>query len=103
MGHDLEAVWQQALVDGSHEVELGGRHYPVTRSRAKGLRVVLFTSQGQRIEGIEQNPETRSRWAELARAGQRIMQFKVGPRYVGNVCEGKLMRYPAWKALGLPD
>jgi len=53
--------------------------------------------------GIEQNPKTASRWAELARQGNRIMQFRCSGRYVANVCEGKLLRYPAWKALELPE
>jgi hypothetical protein len=31
------------------------------------------------------------------------MQFRCKGRYVGNVCEGKLLRYPAWTSLALPD
>jgi hypothetical protein len=53
--------------------------------------------------GIEQNPATKSRWAALAREGSRIMQFRCQGRYVANVCEGKLLRYPAWTALALPE
>ena len=103
LAQDLVQVWTQALVDGAPEVEVGGHRYRVERSRNKGLRIVAFTSQSEKIEGIEQNPHTRSRWAELAQAGQRIMQFSSKGRYFANVCEGKLTRYPAWKALGLPD
>ena len=46
-----------------------------------------------RIDGIEQNPETGSRWALLAREGKRIMQFSLERRYIGNVAEGELVRY----------
>jgi hypothetical protein len=31
------------------------------------------------------------------------MQFSVNRRYVANVCEGKLLRYPAWRSLNLPE
>jgi hypothetical protein len=31
------------------------------------------------------------------------MQFSVQGQYVGNVAEGQLTRYPAWKQQGLPE
>jgi hypothetical protein len=31
------------------------------------------------------------------------MQFRCKGRYVANVSEGKFLRYPAWRALALPD
>ena len=96
-------IWKQAFEGGRFAAEIEGRRYPIWKTRAKKLRTVEFDYGGHRITGIEQNPETRSRWAELARQGKRIMQFSVEGKYVGNVCEGKLMRYPAWSALGLPD
>jgi hypothetical protein len=34
---------------------------------------------------------------------EKIMQFRCKGRYVANVCEGKLLRYPAWKALALSE
>jgi len=55
------------------------------------------------IMGIEQNPQTASQWTALARTGKRIVQFRCKRRYIANVCEGKLLRYPAWTALALPD
>ena len=70
--------------------------------RAKKLRMVEFDFGGFRVAGIEQNPKTTSRWAELARAGQRIMQFRCQGRYIANVCEGKILHYPAWRALDIP-
>ncbi len=96
-------AWRAALVDEAPLVVLDGVSIPIRRTRAKGLRCVALSVDGRIVDGIEQNPETKSRWAELARGGKRIMQFKIGPRYIGNVCEGVLMRYPAWKSLGLPD
>jgi hypothetical protein len=103
LGETLISVWQQSLADGKEEVQLAGESFPVTVFRAKKLRSVEFRYGELYIMGIEQNPNTGSRWAALARQGNRIMQFHCKGRYVANVCEGKLLRYPAWTALALPD
>jgi hypothetical protein len=42
---------------------------------------------------LEQNPDTKSRWAAMARAGKKVMQFLDGGRYVSVVCDGKVHRY----------
>ena len=102
LGETLISVWQQALGEGREDIELEGKTYPVTISKVKGLRMVEFNVGPYHILGIEQNPKTESRWAELAREGKRIIQFRCKGRYVANVCEGKLLRYPAWSALELP-
>ena len=104
LGEILVEAWKQALVDGRTRVEIGpGLSVSVRRTRNHGLRTVTFPFEGRSIDGIEQNPETKSAWARLAREGKRIMQFSCEGRYVGNVSEGHLTRYPAWKAKGLPD
>ena len=103
LGETLILVWQQSLADGQERVDLGHESYPVTVFRAKKLRSVNFSYGELAIIGIEQNPATSSQWASLAREGNRIMQFRCKGRYVANVCEGKLKRYPAWTALALPD
>ena len=103
LGETLIAVWKQSMVDGQDEVQLAGHRFPVGRTRAKGLRTVSFSFGDAVLEGIEQNPLTGSRWAKLAEQGQRIMQFRSRGRYVANVCEGKLLRYPAWKGQQLPE
>lgn len=87
------AVWRQALEENANIVELGGRRYTVQRTKRRRLRQVDFELDGQPLRGIEQNPETSSRWAELARAGQKVMQFTAGGRYVGNVANAKLTLY----------
>jgi hypothetical protein len=38
-----------------------------TRSR---LREVEFDFEGHKLRGLEQNPQTASRWAQLARQGK---------------------------------
>jgi len=103
MSETLSAVWQQVMVEKKGSVELGEQTYPVRKTRGKGLRAVEFDHEGRRITGIEQNPRTRSRWAELARQGAHVMQFSYLGQYIANVCEGKLLRYPAWHALELPE
>jgi len=103
LGESLVEVWRQSLVESRSEVELPGQRCRVTKTRGQGLLVVMLEFEGRLIEGIEQNPRKESRWAKLAQEGQRIMQFRIKRRYIGNVCEGRLLRYPAWKSLGLPD
>ena len=103
LGDSMIDAWRQVLVEDRPEATIGGRTYKVTHTRSQALRVVLFDYEGRMIEGIEQNPQKASRWAKLAQEGQRIMQFRLNHRYLGNVCEGQLLRYPAWKSLGLPD
>ena len=103
LGETLISVWRQALVEGKGAVELEGEFHRVVSTRAKKLRTVEFGYGSFRIDGIEQNPQTSSRWAGLAREGQRIMQFSLNHRYFADVCEGKLNRYPSWNAFGLPE
>lgn len=99
----LVEVWRQAMVDQRTTVELEGRRYEVGQTRARRLRAVAFGFGDRAIEGIEQNPATSSRWAQLAQAGQRVMQFSSQGRYFANVAEGTLTRYPAWRELSLPE
>jgi hypothetical protein len=87
------SVWRQALEENLNLVEIGARRYPVRRTQRHRLRQVDFEFEEQTLRGLEQNPETRSRWAELARGGQKVMQFLSSGRYIGNVAEGKLTLY----------
>jgi hypothetical protein len=89
----LLSVWRQALAENANIIELGGRRYLVQRTRRLRLRQVDFEFEGQPLRGIEQNPHAKSRWAELAREGQRVMQFTSGGRYIANVADGKVTLY----------
>jgi hypothetical protein len=71
-------------------VELEKERYPVQRTPKRGLRQVDFIFDGSEIRGLEQNPETKSRWAKLARSGKKVMQFLSEGRYVANVVDGKV-------------
>jgi hypothetical protein len=89
----LIALWRQAIVDEPDAVKLGSERYPVTRSKAKRLRQVAFTFDGNTIMGIEQNPKTKSRWAAIARSGKKVMQFIQDGRYIAVVADGKVTLY----------
>jgi len=89
----LISAWRQALVDGVEKVKLNGRLFPVRRTPKKRLRQVDFDFDGQAVRGLEQNPQTSSRWAQLARQGHSIMQFLSEGRYIANVVDGKVTFY----------
>jgi hypothetical protein len=89
----LISVWRQAVVEKAEVVKLGAESYPVTKSKAKRLRQVVFDFDGESFIGIEQNPKTKSRWAAMARAGKKVMQFLQDHRYVAVVADGKVIMY----------
>ena len=89
----LLSVWRQALDENLNIVELEGARFPVRRTQRRRLRQVDFVFGTQPLRGLEQNPETRSKWAAMAREGHRVMQFLSGRLYVGNVTDGKLTQY----------
>jgi hypothetical protein len=89
----LAEVWRQALVENADVVELGKERYPVRLTPKRRLREVDFIFEGTEIRGLEQNPETKSRWAQMARAGKKVMQFLSQGRYVANAVDGKVNLY----------
>jgi hypothetical protein len=89
----LMSVWHQALVKACKTVTLEGAHYPVRSTSRSKLREVDFRFEEQRLRGLEQNPNTNSRWAQLAREGKKVMQFLSDGRYIANVVDGKLQFY----------
>jgi hypothetical protein len=89
----LLSVWRQTLVEGKKRVRLGEDSYPVQHTSKNKLAQIDFDFLGQRIRGLEQNPATGSRWAELARKGAKVMQFLVGGRYVAAVSDGKITHF----------
>ena len=89
----LIEVWRQALIENAKSVELGAERFPVKRTPKRGLRQVDFVFEGEEIRGLEQNPDTKSEWAKLARSGKQVMQFLSEGRYVANVVDGKVTFY----------
>jgi len=89
----LIEVWRQTLVEDVKVVELRKERYAVRRTPKRRLRQVDFVFEGEEIRGLEQNPDTKSRWAQLARSGKKVMQFLREGRYVANVVDGKVTLY----------
>jgi hypothetical protein len=89
----LIAVWRQALVEDSKTVTLESGNYPVGRTSRSKLREVDFRFEEQVLRGVEQNPNTKSRWARLAREGKKGMQSLSEGQYVANVVDGKVQLY----------
>jgi len=109
----LVEIWRQALVVGASEFEVDGRTLRVRATPKRRLKEVDFTFEGRSLRGIEQNPDTASRWAQMARKGAKIMQFTELPeqqspanesafrrgRFFANVTDGKINWYgPARRA-----
>jgi hypothetical protein len=89
----LVDVWRQVLVENVKVVVLEAERYPVRLTPKRRLRQVDFTFDGNQIRGLEQNPETKSRWAQIARSGKKVMQFLEAGRYIANVADGKVTMY----------
>src|SRR5262245_39665103 len=95
--HGLEqiliSVWRQTLVYGAKFVQIDGEKYPVRETSRRRLKQVDFQFDGHELRGLEQNPDTKSRWAKMAREGKKVMQFLDGGRYVAVVVDGKMKTY----------
>jgi hypothetical protein len=89
----LVEVWRQTLIWNAKFVELGKERYPIRYTPKRRLRQVDFVFDGNAIRGLEQNPETKSEWAQMARSGKKVMQFLREGRYVANVVDGKVTLY----------
>jgi hypothetical protein len=85
-------VWNQVLLHDSKVVKLGSETFPVIRKK-KRFRQVYFVFDGMSITGLEQNPETKSNWAKVAREGIKVMQFVHDGRYIAVVAAGKVTLY----------
>jgi hypothetical protein len=89
----LLSVWRQALVERKKRVRVGEDSYPVQHTAKSKLAQVDLEFAGQRIRGLEQNPATASRWAELARKGAKVMQFLINGRYIAAISDGKITHF----------
>jgi len=89
----LIEVWRQTLVENAKTLTLCDERFAVRRTPKSGLRQVDFTFDGEDIRGLEQNPNTKSRWAQMARSGKKVLQFLSDGRYIANVVDGKVTFY----------
>jgi hypothetical protein len=66
---------------------------PLPQSQARSTRLTLVIYRKNEIRGLEQNPDTKSRWAQMARSGKKVMQFIGEGRYLAVVVDGKVTLY----------
>ncbi len=76
-------------------VEVAGKSLPVRRTSTQHLRTLAFTMDGRQYQAIEQNAEKPSRWAQLARSGHQVVQFKdfETNRFVAVAVDGEVKVY----------
>src|SRR6266550_7936176 len=86
-------VWRQSLLENKKTVTLEGESFPVRSTAKRKLKQIDFQFEGKDLRGLEQNPDTKSRWAAMAREGKKVMQFLDGGRYVAVVVDGKVKTY----------
>jgi hypothetical protein len=89
----LLSVWQQSLVDKKKIVEIDGETYSAKQTTKSKLKQIDFRFEGRELRGLEQNPNTKSRWAKLAKEGKKVMQFLEAGRYIAVVVDGKIQIY----------
>jgi hypothetical protein len=87
------SVWRQALLEQKRIVTVGNATFSVRRTAKHRLAQIDFQLDGVEFRGLEQNPQTKSRWAKMAREGAKVMQFLRAGRYVGVVADGVLKHY----------
>jgi hypothetical protein len=93
MDEALLSVWRQTLVEHKKRVTLGDDSSPVQHTSKHKLAQIDFDFASRRIRGLEQNPATASRWAELARKGAKVMQFLIAGRYIAAISDGKITHF----------
>jgi len=89
----LLSVWQQALIDKKKTVELDCETYTVRQTAKSKLKQVDFRFEDRELRGLEQNPNTKSRWAKMAREGKQVMQFLEHGKYIAVVVDAKVHIY----------
>jgi hypothetical protein len=91
----LRSVAMQLIT--SPIVDVNGKSLCVRHTSAQHLKMVTFTMNGREYAAIEQNPEKPSRWAELAREGHQVVQFKdiESNRFVAVSVDGEVSEYGA--------
>jgi len=86
-------VWRQSLVENKKTVTLAEESFPVRSTAKRKLKQIDFQFDGKDLRGLEQNPDTKSPWAAMARDGKKVMQFLEGGTYIAVVADGKVHLY----------
>jgi hypothetical protein len=93
----LLTVYRQSLIENKKTVTLEDKTFPVRSTAKRKLKQIDFQFEGRDLGGLEQNPDTKSRWAKMARDGKLVMQFLDGRKYVAVVADGKVHLYSGKK------
>ncbi len=86
-------VWRQTLTENTSTVRIGKETFPVLNTAKRRLKQIDFEFEDRQLRGLEQNPDTKSRWAKMAREGKKVMQFLENGRYVAVVVYGRIKSY----------
>jgi hypothetical protein len=89
----LHSVAEQLL--NSTKIDLNGKISRITRTSSQRLRTAAFEMNGRQYQAIEQNATKPSRWAQLAREGHHVVQFKDvrTNRFVAVSVDGEITEY----------
>jgi hypothetical protein len=89
----MKSVATQMMTGNS--VSLSHEVIPVRRTSSHRLKFVEFLMDGRRYQAIEQNATKPSRWAELARQGHSVVQFRDldSGKYVAASVDGEITEY----------
>ena len=93
----LLTVYRQSLVENKKTLTLEDQNFPVRSTAKRKLKQIDFRFDRRELQGLEQNPDTKSRWAKMARDGKKVMQFVERGKYVAVVADGKVHFYPGKK------
>ncbi|HEV3419518.1 MAG TPA: hypothetical protein VG075_04385 [Candidatus Acidoferrum sp.] len=89
----LLTVYEQSLIENKKTVTLEDHNFPVRSTAKRKLKQIDFRFDDRELRGLEQNPDTKSRWAKMARDGKKVMQFLERGKYVAVVADGKVQLY----------
>jgi hypothetical protein len=90
----LLSVYRQSLIENLKIVTVAEDTFTVRSTAKQKLKQIDFVFEGRELRGLEQNPNTKSRWAEMARQGGQVMQFLEHGTYIAAVADGKVHLYP---------
>jgi hypothetical protein len=93
----LLTLYQQSLIENKKTVTLEDQNFPVRSTAKRKLKQIDFRFDGRELRGLEQNPDTKSRWAKMVRDGKKVMQFLERGKYVAVVADGKVHLYARQK------
>ena len=93
----LLTVYRQSLIENKKTVTLEDKTLPVRSTAKRRLKQIDFQFDRRELRGLEQNPDTKSRWAKMARDGKKVMQFLERGKYVAVVADREVHFYPGKK------